>query len=235
MVYDILKVFKKEYSEKGDKLILGNYSLKEGLYVKIGKNKTVEYFVVTRKKKELIFTELNGNLNYRAYEWFKERDYYSCYLNSNKSFYDKKIHNINYLSFFAKIESFVPKKVLKNEVIAKNYFYLCNYNKFSKPKEKKILEEYREYLSSRSRRKDVIVKFKILRDSLSSIVSVAIQNGVKNYIKIFFDEDVEKYKKESNIYYALKIFNDINFSETIGDKTFGLSNSNMGLNSLKKP
>jgi len=85
------------------------------------------------------FTGIDGGLNYSTYEWFKQRDYYSSYLNSNKSFYDKKIHNINYLTLFIKIESFIsdnPKKLLKE---------------------------------------------------------------VKNYIKIFFDEPIEKYKKESLI------------------------------------
>lgn len=35
MIYDILEVFKKEYEIKGDKLILDNYQLKDGLYLRI--------------------------------------------------------------------------------------------------------------------------------------------------------------------------------------------------------
>ena len=46
--------------------------------------------------------------------------------------------------------------------------------------------------------------------------------------------DIEKYQEESEIYYSLKIFNDIKYSLDDGGFTFGLSDSNMGLNS-KKP
>ena len=98
MIYDILEVFKKQYEEKGDKLILDSYELKEGLYVKINKNEQLEYYIVKKKNKDLSFTDIDGNLNHNAYQWFKERDYYSGYLNSNKAFYDKKIHNIRGLN-----------------------------------------------------------------------------------------------------------------------------------------
>ncbi|PHS41285.1 MAG: hypothetical protein COB07_02105 [Sulfurovum sp.] len=111
MIYDILEVFKDEYEKKGDKLILDNYILKDGLYVKINQDESLEYFIFENdkkiEKKENCFKNLSGNINHKMYEWFKERDYYSGYLNSNKSFYDKKIHNINYLSFFVKVDSFI--------------------------------------------------------------------------------------------------------------------------------
>ena len=63
---------------------------------------------------------------------------------------------------------------------------------------------------------------------------IAQENDVKNYIKVFFEADIEKYQEESEIYYSLKIFNDIKYSLDDGGFTFGLSDSNMGLNS-KKP
>lgn len=237
MIYDILDVFKKQFQEKGDKIILDSYELKEGLYVKINKDDCIEYFIVKKKNRELSFTDIDGNLNYNAYDWFKERDYYSGYLNSNKSFYDKKIHNINYLSLFVKIESFISnesKKLLHEDVIKKHYYYLCNYTKFTKPKEKEILESFKDQLSDRSRKRDIVKKYRFITNNLDSIVDLAKEHNIKNYIKIFFDEPVEKYKKESKIYYSIKIFNDIAYSEKIKDEIFGLSNSNMGLNS-KKP
>ncbi len=237
MIYDVLEVFKKEYEKSGDKLILGNYELKEGIYIKVNSDETIKTFIVKRKNRELIFTDIEGGLNYTAYKWFKERDYYSSYLNSNKSFYDKKIHNINYLSLFVKIESFIsqePKKLLKDDSIQIQYKNLCNYKKFNKPKEKEILETFKEQLQDRSRRGDIVKKYRWIRDNITSIVELAKEHEIKNYIKIFFDEPIEKYEKESEIYYAIKIFNDISFSKKIEDKVFGLSDSNMGLNS-KKP
>ncbi len=58
MIYDILEIFKKEYEKKGDKLVLGSYNLKEGLYVKINKNYEIEYFIVKNKNKKLSYLVL---------------------------------------------------------------------------------------------------------------------------------------------------------------------------------
>ena len=235
MIKDVLEVFKIEYETKGDKLILDNYELKEGLYIKVLSSGDYEVFITKKKNRELIFSDINGGLNHTAYEWFKERDYYSSYLNSNKAFYDKKIHNINYLTLFVKMESFInEKKLLNRDAVKEQYKYLCNYKKFKKPQEKKILEEFREYLSNKNRKKDIIKKYRWIKENLDSIVSFAKQNDIKNYIKIFFDESLNKYQEESNIYYAIKIFNDISYSKKIDNEIFGLSDSNMGLNA-KKP
>ncbi len=237
MIYDVLEIFKKEYEEKGDKLILGNYELKEGIYIKVNSDDSIKAFIVKRKNRELIFTDIDGGLNSTAYEWLKERDYYSEWLNANKAFSNKKIHNINYLSLFVKIESFMsdePKKLLQDDAIEIQYKNISNYQKFKKPKERDILETYSKQLQDRDRRKDIVKKYRWIRDNMTYIVELAKEHEVKNYIKIFFDEPIAKYQEESNIYYALKIFNDISFSKKIEDEVFGLSDSNMGLNS-KKP
>ena len=237
MIYDLLEAFKKEYDQKGDKLILDNYELKEGLYVKVKQDGGFESFVVKKKNRELIFTDINGGLNHSEYEWFKERDYYSSYLNSNKSFYDKKLHNINYISLFVKIESFISddkKKLLKTNAIQNQYKYLCTYSKFTKRQEKEILKSYQSYLQNRDRKKDIVNKYRWIKNYLTEIVELAKNLNIKNYIKIFFDKDLEIYKKESEIYYAIKIFNDISYSVKIQEQVYGLSDANMGLNA-KKP
>ena len=41
MIYDLLEVFRKEYEIKGDKLILDNYVLKDGLYVKVNDDESM--------------------------------------------------------------------------------------------------------------------------------------------------------------------------------------------------
>ena len=237
MINDLLEVFKKEYEQKGDKLILDNYVLKDGLYVKVNQNHSFEYFIFSNdkkeEKKENCFKDLNGNIRLEMYEWFKERDYYSWYLNPNKSFYDKKIHNVNYLSLFVKVKSFTSSELKKN-AIKEQYKYLCSYKKFKKPKEKEILKTYKDYLSDRIRRKDIVKKYRCVRENVQDIVDKALKNSITNYIKIFFDEDIEKYKDESSIYYAIKIFNNIDYSKKVEENIYGLSDSNMGLNS-KKP
>lgn len=236
MIYDVLDVFRKEYEEKGDKLILDNYQLKDGLYVKVHTDESVDYYISETVKKDKIFKTLNGTLANNTLDWFKERDYYSSYLNSNKSFFDKKIHNINYLSFFAKVESFKEnsEKKLNLANIKGQYLSLLNYKKFTKPKEKEILKNYSEYLNKCTRKKDVVKKYRFIENNIHAITKVAQDNSVVNYVKIFFDRDIAIYKQESKIYYAIKIFNDISYSKKIDEAVYGLSDSNMGLNS-KKP
>lgn len=245
MIYDLLEVFRKEYEVKGDKLILDNYILKDGLYIKVNDDESMEYFIFSNDKKqetkENCFKDLDGSIQKNAYAWFKERDYYSVYLNSNKSFYDKKIHNVNYLSFFVKVESFNEKSDKKLDInsIKGQYEALCNYKKFKKPKEKEILKEYQKDLCNRFRRKDVIKKYRFIEENIQKIALLATEKNVINYIKIFFEAPIDQYQKESEIYYAIKIFNNIDFSYKINESTYGLSDSNLGmgggLNDSKKP
>ncbi len=237
MIYDLLEIFRKEYEVKGDKLILDNYILKDGFYIKVNDNESMEYFISKTLKKEKVFLHVNGDMNQTMFDWFKERDYYSGYLNSNKAFDDKKIHNVNYLSFFVKVESFIsddPKKLLSDSAIKSHYLALSNYKKFKKRNEIEILKGFQNKLNDPARQEDVTKKYNFVEDNIQAIVKIAQENNVDNYIKIFFDATVEKYKEESEIYYAIKIFNDIEYSETIDKDVYGLSDSNMGLNA-KKP
>lgn len=234
MIYDILEAFKKEYKKQGEKLILGSYNLKDGLYVKIGEDKKLEFY----EAKNNSFTNLNNpsiNLNGTPVDSdtinkFKEKDYCSSYINSNKSLFDKKLHSINYLTYFFKAENLTYAK----DSIDTHFNILLNFSKFNKKEEKEILENYKEIFEDEIRKDDILKKCEILKDSFNEINRVAKQREIKNYIKIFFDEDIEDYKKESNIYLSLKIFNDNSFNQKIEDKIYGLSNSNMGLNA-KKP
>jgi CRISPR-associated protein Csh1 len=226
MVYDILEVFKKLYEKEKDGLILGAYSLKDGLYIKVGKKGELDYFVVNKG----ILTDLKGRQSSKQYEWFKQVDYHSSYLNSNKALFDKKIHNINYLSMFFKAEN---TDYVKNK-IREHFLTLLSFKKFKDKKEKEILSNYEDYIKKFSRKKEIVKKFRIL-ESIFDVISDKVKElDIKNYVKIFFEEDMELYKKESEIYLSLKIFNDIKYSEKIDDSIYGLSNANMGLNS-KKP
>ncbi|MDH1975515.1 hypothetical protein [Aliarcobacter butzleri] len=230
MIYDILEVFKKEYEKNGDNLILGSYSLKDGLYVKINRDKTLEFYESKTVKKEKIFSNLDGILNSEIQEWFKQRDYYSSYINSNKSLFDKKIHNINYLSYFFKVEN---SDYVKDK-IDEHFNILLDFGKFKDKKDKEVLESYQDILKDEDRKKDILEKCKTLKNCFDEIIEVAKEKEIKNYIKIFFKEDLETYKKESEIYLSLKIFNDSSYNQKIENSIYGLSNSNMGLNS-KKP
>ena len=238
MIYDILEVFRKEYEAKGDKLILDNYMLKDGLYVKISDDKSLEYFIFVNdkkvEKKENCFKDLDGNINHKMYEWFKERDYYSSVLDNAKVFDAPKkiIHNNNYLTLFMKIEKFVDVDFIhiKNKLFKK----VLSYSDFNSKNEKNILKVYCPKIKSLSRKKEILTKYKILENNFEELRIYVQDYSPKIYLKVFFDENIVNYKEESEIYFALKIFNDNKYSVNDENLVYGLSNSNMGLNS-KKP
>lgn len=230
MIYDILEVFKKEYEKSGDELILGSYSLKDGLYVIINKDKTLSFFEAKTVKQEKLFANIDGKQDSRAFEKLKVWDYYSSYLNSNKALFDKKVHNINYLSYFFKAEN---SEYVKDK-IDEHFEILSDFSKFKTKQDKEILEKYQEVFNDELRKEDMLQKQNILKEKFDEIIEVSKQKEIKNYIKIFFEKDLELYQKESEIYLALKIFNDSKYNEIVDNKIYGLSNANMGLNS-KKP
>lgn len=241
MLKDLLNTFSEKYKNIGDKLILDSYILKDGLYVKVSKDNTYECFIFKndkkQEKKENCFTTLKNTIAKNEYDWFKQVDYYSEWLNANKMIFDKKIHNINYLSFFVKVDSFTStdtKKLLDTNSIKAHFDVFKSYKKFEKKQEVEILEKYKPIFKNEDRLKDIEKKHTFVNKNLNSLVDIAKQNNITNYIKIFFDEDIKTYKQESEIYYSIKIFNEISHSKTLDDDIYGLSDSNMGLNA-KKP
>ena len=241
MIYDLLEVFKKEYSQKGDKLILDNYQLKDGLYITVDTKFEPTYFIYKFDKKlegnELSLKDLEGNIKREKYQELAQKDYYSSYLNSNKSFFDKKIHNVNYLSFFVKVDSFIsqdPKKLLDLEAIKSHFEAFIDYSKFTKKEEVETLQNFQSSFQDENRKNKIFQNYQYIMDNIQPIIDVAQEQGVTNYIKVFFEAPIEQYQNESNIYYAIKIFNDISHNIMLHEKTYGLSDSNMGLNA-KKP
>lgn len=241
MIYDLLEVFKKEYSQKGDKLILDNYQLKDGLYITVDTKLEPTYFIYKFDKKlesnELSLKDLEGNIKREKYQELTQKDYYSSYLNSNKSFFDKKIHNVNYLSFFVKVDSFIsqdPKKLLDLEAIRSHFEAFIDYSKFTKKEEVETLQNFQSSFQDENRKNKIFQNCQYIVDNIQPFIDVAQEQGVINYIKVFFEAPIEQYQNESNIYYAIKIFNDISHNIMLHEKTYGLSDSNMGLNA-KKP
>lgn len=244
MIYDILEVFQKEYDkpDKGDKLILDNYILKDGLYVKVNEDASLEYFIQSSKKvkhdgkfqTEHYFKDLDGNTKNEKLDWFKQRDYFSNVIDTAKS-YDapkKTIHNNNYLSLFMKIESFL--EVEFSYLREKLYKKVFSFKDFNSKNEKKILENFCKSIKHLNRKKSIIKTMRQLEKLLPKIKEIAKEYSPKEYVRIFFEEDSEIYKSESAIYLALKIYNDNKYSINVDEVVHGLSNYNMGLNS-KKP
>ena len=230
MIFDILERVDFDLQ----KAIFDNYILKDGLYIKIGEK--IEYFIFKNsqkeEKKQLLFTDLDGNIKADKYEWFVKRDYLSNYLNSNKAIDPpkKRIHNNNYLTLFVKEKEFIQEN--QEYFLSKLYDTFKDFSSFTKKQEKEILKSFNDYVFDENRLNDIELKKSKLKNIYEEILSK--KEYTTNYIKIFFDDDIEKYKKESEIYYALKIYNKIETTKIIDNKIYGLSDFNMGLNA-KKP
>ena len=233
MINDILDTLDIDFK----KAIIDNYQLKDGLYIRVGKN--VEYFIYKRVKgkdssKEIGLKDLSKDIKVSKYEWFARRDYISVYLNSNKAIDPpkKKIHNNNYLTLFVKAKEF--SKENKEYFASKLYDNLKSFSSFTKKEEKEVIDSFKDYIFDKERQKDVERKKEKFLEIFDDILEHKSKIKESDYIKIFFDEDLQKYENEAKIYFALKIFNKIETIRSIDSEIYGLSDFNMGLNA-KKP
>jgi len=223
------------------KAIFDNYVLKDGLYVRIN-DENIEFFIFRDSKKEdkkqLLFKDLEGNIKANEYEWFIKRDYFSNLQTIDKFIHNKKIHSNNYLATFIKAKEWKEENL---EYLKNHFNVFKNYDKFKKNKEKERLKEFKTYINNPNRQKDIEDKYKKIETIFNRINKIIEENlklsknqKEKFYIKIFFDEPIEKYKKEAEIYFALKIYNKIDTIRVIENKIYGLSDFNIDTNA-KKP
>ena len=216
--------------------IFDNYQLKDGLYVRVGEK--VGYFIYKKPKKasskEVGLKDLEGNIRANEYEWFVRRDYFSNYLNSNKSIDPpkKKIHNNNYLTLFVKAKEFNEEN--RNYFVEKLYENLKTFANFTKKQEKEVIKSFKNYIFDEKRLEDIENKKQKFLEIFGEVLEKRSLIKESEYIRIFFDEDLEKYINESQIYFALKIYNKIETVRVIDNEIYGLSDFNMGLNA-KKP
>ncbi|ABS51692.1 hypothetical protein [Campylobacter hominis] len=212
-------------------LVLDSYTLKSGIYIKLGEKYVQKFIVKQEKSKNDLYKENGDKVVEEDKKWFKKNDYLSVYLDSNKSVFDKKFHNANFLTLFFKIENF--GYIVEN--LNKNFEVFRTFEKFNKKEDKIIIENQKEYINSKERQEKINKAEKLIKNYLDEIKKFAdekIKNG--QYVRIFIDEADEIYEKESQIYTELKIFNANSYNKLINGKIYGLSNSNTGMNS-KKP
>ncbi len=235
MIKDIIENLNIDFQ----KAITDNYRLKDGLYVRVRKN--VEYFIykaLNDNSNEIGLKDLEGNIRANEYEWFIKRDYLSNLQTMDKYIHNKKIHSNNYLATFVKAKEWKTENI---EYIKNHFEVFKNFEKFEKKEEKRELENFKKYIDSEIREKDINIKFKTIRNIFNNILRIINEKLKLNktqkdkfYIKIFFDEPIEKYEEESKIYFALKIYNKINTTRIIDSKVYGQSDFNFSLNQ-KKP
>lgn len=222
MIRDLLDVYWQ--NAVGDQLVLDSYQLKEGLYFKcFGSGKEPEVLKIEKK------SIYSGAL----WEFFKLADFYSQLVDMNKPVDPKKqIHSNNLYSVTFKagilMEGADAESKFKDSI--NRYFEAL---RVPKKDDAKILKSYKFPPINESvlmKNQEYIVN--LIRYIKDKILEYKIKNNL--YIKLYFDADVYEYVQESKRYLIPKIFNKNEYNLSIDEVLYGLSNSNMSMNS-KKP
>lgn len=235
MTRDLIESYKHIF--KDNKIVLDTYKLANGFYYLIKKDGTFEKLVVNKE----------SNINSELYEYLKIRDFYSIYLNSNKSIdttlkktingksYNmlKKIASTNIYTLFFKNKSVkgianenedrdsVPVDLFKEGIIK----YYDSLYRLAGNKDK---DSYKK--------EEIECNCKIMQEAFDTVVDDLINNDKPKdtWVKIFLDNTEEEYERVSRYYISQKIFNTDKNNIEVDGNIFGINNYNFNMNS-KKP
>ncbi|MFZ5351940.1 MAG: hypothetical protein ACOZCL_04340 [Bacillota bacterium] len=227
MINDLIELFTKAYEKYGDKLILDNYKPKSGLYIRINDDYSIDKLIIDK----------NEPIDKKLYNWFRQMDYYSVLIDMNKPIDPKKkIHSNNYMTLFMKKDIFptVGDSPLSKEEYRER---VTEYFNILKEPSKKLADKASMLLDSVPLDMDVEKLEKnraYLLNNLDELIQFISQQEFKGYVAIFFNEDINIYRRESFKYLVPRIYNKNDFNVLTDQKVMGLSNSNMGMND-KKP
>ncbi|MBW9158406.1 hypothetical protein [Clostridium tagluense] len=189
MIKDMVKPFKEALVDDKN-IVLDNYRLKDGLYIKLDVNKPIEiceenFIIVNNKEKDkgIDGTEIKKP---ELYKWFREMDYYSVILNEDTNkcidLPAKKILSTNQMTFFMKKD--------KCPVIGK----ATN----GKPviKKEKLLELIEKYFDKLMLSEN---KFMEIYEN-SKYTKGTLKNAEKEeFLKTYFKEQIEYIRTEQRI------------------------------------
>lgn len=229
MLQDLLHEFtdhQRQYPEFDvDTMVIQNYRLKPGLYLRLNEDGKMDEFYVTKKT---VLPE-----NDPLVEWLKRTDFASSLIEMNKSIDKKKqIHSNNLFAVFCKNDTFWKGGVnpeVKDHI--DRYF-----NTLLEPSDKKSTEILKTAGYDPLQPEIVEKNKKRFLAALETVGDRIKHHNIKEncYIKIFLHVDLDAYFYESGRYLLPKIFNNNNYNIKIDGKVLGLSNTNMGMND-KKP
>ncbi|TYQ16311.1 UNVERIFIED_CONTAM: CRISPR-associated protein Csh1 [Acetivibrio alkalicellulosi] len=227
MVKDLINLFKKAYEQNGDKMVLDIYKPKEGLYIKINEDKSIEKLCINK----------NTPTNTELYKWFRDRDYYSNLVDMNKPVDPKKkIHSNNVYTIFIKKDVFpgiIDEKSDKKPSDKRLNFedfttYINGYYNVLIDSKKDTTTQVNEF------DKTFLMNLLCKKEDFDELLYSINKENFKNYIKLFFNTDLDSYISVGRKYLIPKIYNDNQYNVIVNDITLGLSNDNMGMNA-KKP
>lgn len=234
MLKECLEVFQHRLETEGEGLVADNHIPADGTYLLVHLDKPEEPEIV-----EIKYDKKAGKFSCEGSSIFsklRRMDYYSKLVDMNKPIDDKKIiHSNNYLAFSVKKENLLPEGKLNQERIDIYYGILQNphlkYEK--KPKTEELYQKVEADLGTPDCEKLTCCK-QWIEKHIFNLAQWNIDLTKKEYLKVFFDEPMDEYQKESKRYQIPNIYNSNDTNQVIDGKVFGLPNNNMGLNG-KKP
>lgn len=245
MIYDLLNKYGKYF--KNLDVVLDNYRLKNGIYYKFNQDGSFEK----------LWVEKGTNQNTDLYQYFKVRDLYSNYIDSNKAIptqtkimYQEKNYNMakkicsnnpytlffknKYLEYLCNKEA--NKKALPTWIFEKGIdkYYSSLVEMITMPKKENeiLMERLRgDYLLAEEIMEQKEPMLKAFYTVIEDLKVVEMPKDI--WIRVFLDKTEEDYEKVSNLYIMLNAFNNNDGIKTVDGEIFGINNYNFNDNSGK--
>lgn len=244
MIFDLVNSYRRYFED--EKVVLDSYHLQNGIYILFKKDGSNEILEVNKD------TDNTTSL----YEYFKVRDFYSNYIDSNKALdttykekrdgkeYSmlKKICSNNHYTLFFKnrfVEGLIkePKETIPVDIflkgIDKYFISMVELGKNDKNTEI-ILEKIKDNISTDE---EILSNQEIIKEKFVETVNIIKEKELTKdiWIKIFLEADISEYEKASLKYTYLKIFNKNDENKLKDEEVYGINNYNFGYTTAKKP
>lgn len=245
MIFDLINSFGNYFQDT--KVVLDSYKLQDGIYILFKKDGTHEALKVDK----------DTNVTSSLYEYFKVRDLYSNYIDSNKavdtSYVDKTIvgkeyklakkicSNNHYTLFFKNrfVEGLISeeKETIPVHIFVKaidKYFdSLVAIGKNDK-KVQSIMEEMKDNIATD---KEILANKKLMKNKFLETVDIVTTYHLTKdtWVKVFLEEEENMYERASLKYISTKLFNKNDENRQVNDKLYGINNYNFGYTTAKKP
>lgn len=244
MIFDLVNSYRKYFED--DKVVLDSYHLQNGIYILFKNDGSHEILEVNKD------TDNTTSL----YEYFKIRDFYSNYIDSNKALdttykekrdgkeYSmlKKICSNNHYTLFFKnrfVEGLIkePKETIPVDIFLKGidkYFSsMVDLGKNDKNTEI-ILEKIKDNIATDE---EILSNQEFIKEKFVETVDILKEKELTKdtWIKIFLEADVLDYERASLKYTYLKIFNKNDENKLKNEEVYGINNYNFGYTTGKKP
>ncbi|MDO5432916.1 hypothetical protein [Eubacterium sp.] len=227
MLKECIVVFEHQYEKQGDTIFIEDYLFDHGLYVLVDADGSI---LVKQEVHE------DEDLPEEFIEAFKEIDYLSRIISTNKAVDKKKmIHSNNYLSFWVKKQNVLPDKKgnvrLTPEIITGYFDVLANPETKYRKEILPLLEEVNREVGEIDR-KTLGQNWEWITQNIYSLITDPKEKN--GYLKVFFLASTKKYQAESKRYFVPNVFSYPILMTEMNGQPMGVSSYTLNLND-KKP